>query len=72
MYMFNTNWRYNQPIIAPIVAQIHIQHAHFSVSYQWAIYQKYDRCGQASPGGYGAIFDAAVLALHGPQAMSIH
>ena len=25
------------------------------MSYQWAIYQKYDQCGHESPSGYGAL-----------------
>ena len=29
-------------IVAPIVTPIHIKHVHSSVSYQWAIYQKYN------------------------------
>ena len=41
------NQRYNQPIVAPIVAlivvPIQIKHVHSSLSYQWAIYQRYNR-----------------------------
>ena len=55
MYMFDMNRRYNWPIVAPIVAPIHIKHVQSSVSYQWAIYQKYDRRGHASPSGYGPL-----------------
>ena len=33
-----SNWRYNQPIGAPI----HINDVHSSVSYQWAIFKKYN------------------------------
>ena len=57
MYKFDMNWRYNQPIVAPlvppIVLPIQIKHVHSSVSYQWVIYQKYNRHGHASPSGYG-------------------
>ena len=55
MYMFNVNWRYNRPIVTPIVAPIHIKHVHFSVSHQWAIYQKYSRRSHELPSGYGAL-----------------
>ena len=55
--MFDWNWRtVRQPIvvliIAPIVAPIHIKNVHSIVSYQWAIYPKYDRSGHASPSAY--------------------
>ena len=52
--MFNMNRRYNRSIVAPIVELIQIKHVHSSVSYQWAIYQKYDRRCHESPSGYGA------------------
>ena len=42
----------NWPTEVPIVAPIQIKHVHFSVSYQWAIYQKY---GRESPSGYGPL-----------------
>ena len=35
-----------------IVVQIHIKHVHLSLSYQWVIYQNYDRRGHESPRGY--------------------
>ena len=38
-----------------IVAPIHIKHVHSGVSYQWAIYQKYDQRGHESPSGYGPL-----------------
>ena len=34
---------------------IQIKPVHSSVSYQWAIYQKYDRRGHESPSGYGPL-----------------
>ena len=44
MDRFNTNWCYNQPIVAPIVvsivAPIKIKPVQSSLSYQQAIYQK--------------------------------
>ena len=56
--MFNMNRRYNQPIAVliapPIGTPIQIKDVHSSVSYQWAIYPKYDGCGRESPSGYGA------------------
>ena len=59
MYVFDLNRRYNQHYneryIRPIVPLIHIKHGHYSVSYQWAIYQKYDWHGCESPSGYGAL-----------------
>ena len=59
MYMFDLNRRYNQHYNErynwPIVPPIHIKHGHSSVSYQWAIYQKYDWHGCESPSGYGAL-----------------
>ena len=54
MYMFNNDWRSNRHYNRRIVAAIQIKHAHPSVSYRWAIYQKYDRHGRESPSGYGA------------------
>ena len=55
MYMFDLNrcynWRYNRPIVAPI----RVKHVHSSVSYQWEINTKYDRCGYESPNGYGPL-----------------
>ena len=39
MYMFDLNRCNNRQILA----LIHIRPVHSSVSYQWAIYQKYDR-----------------------------
>ena len=54
MYMFDLNWCHDWPIVAPIVVQIQIiYYVHSNVSYQWVIYQKYDRHGHESPGGYG-------------------
>ena len=53
MYMFDLNRRYDLPIVLPIVVPIQIKHVHSSVSYHWAIYQKYDRRGHESPSGYG-------------------
>ena len=41
--MFDMNLRYNQPIVAPIVAPIENKHVHSCVSYQQATYQKNDR-----------------------------
>ena len=63
MYMFNMNRRYSRPIVALIVAPIvalivapiQIKHVHSSVSYQLAIYQKYDWRGHASPSWYGPL-----------------
>ena len=37
----------------PILAPIHIKHVNSCVSYQCAIYIKYDRRGHESPSGYG-------------------
>ena len=51
MYMFDMNRRYDRPLVPPI----QIKHIHSSVSYQWAIYQKYNLCGCESPSGYGAL-----------------
>ena len=45
MYMFDLNRRYNRQILA----LIYIKLVHSSVSYQWAIYQKYDRRVHKSP-----------------------
>ena len=39
MYMFNRHRRYKWPIVALIVAPIHIKLVHSSVIYRWAIYQ---------------------------------
>ena len=59
MYMFDLNRRYNsrydRRYNQPIVSPIHIKHVHSSVSYQWAISQKYGRRGHESPSGYGAL-----------------
>ena len=55
MYMFNMNRLYNRPIVAPVVVLIQIKYVYFSVSYQWAIYQKYDRWGHTSPRRYGPL-----------------
>ena len=73
MYIFDLNWRYNQPIVSlivvpivapivapivgPIEAPIHIKHVHSSASIQWTIYPKYDRRGRELPSGYGALMD---------------
>ena len=38
-----------------ICAPIQIKHVHSSVSYQWAIYQKYNPRGRELPSGYGAV-----------------
>ena len=46
MCMFNMN---------PIVAQIHIKQIHSSVSYQWPIYQIFNRHGCEWPRGYVAL-----------------
>ena len=43
------NRRYNWPIVQPI----HIKPVHSCLSYQQAIYEKYDRRGRQSPSGYG-------------------
>ena len=51
MYRFDMNRRYNQTIVPPI----QIIHVHSSVSFQRAIYQKYDRRGRESPSGYGVL-----------------
>ena len=55
--MFNMDRRYNRPIVAPIIppieAPIQIKHVHSSVSYQWAIYQRYDKHGSESPSRSG-------------------
>ena len=45
--MFDMNRCYNRQIVPPI----QIKHVYSSDSYQWAIYQKYDRRGHASPSG---------------------
>ena len=37
------------------IAQIQIKDVHSSVSYQWAIYQKYDWCGHELSSGHGAL-----------------
>ena len=50
--MFDLKRCYNGPIVALVVAPIHIKHVHSSVSYRWAIYKKYDRRGCESPSGY--------------------
>ena len=39
----------------PKVIDIYIKPVHSSVSYQWAITQKYSRCGRESPSGYGPL-----------------
>ena len=49
------NWHYNQLIVALIVAPFESKHGHSSVSYQWAIYQNYYRCGCESPSGCEAL-----------------
>ena len=51
------NRRYNRPIVPTIVPPIQIKHVHSSFSYQQAIYQKYNRRGNESPSGYGALRD---------------
>ena len=51
MYMFDLKWRYDRPILGPII----IKPVHSSYPYQWAIYQKYNRRGHESPSGYGAL-----------------
>ena len=51
MYMFNLS----PPILWAIVAPIHIKHVYSSVSYQWAIYQKYDQGGHELPSVYGPL-----------------
>ena len=53
MCIFNVN----QPFVVPIVVPIHIKHVHFSVSYQWVIYQKFDWRGHESPSGYGPLLN---------------
>ena len=53
--MFNMNWPIVALIVALIVAPIQIKDVHSSVSYQRAIYQKYDWRGHASPSGYGPL-----------------
>ena len=45
MYRFDLNRR----------PPIKIKHVHSSIPYQQATYQKYDRRGQESPGGYGPL-----------------
>ena len=50
--MFDLNKR---SILWLIVAPIQIKHIHSSVSYQQAIHQKYDRCGDELPSGYGPL-----------------
>ena len=58
MYMFDLDQWYNRQVVLPIVAlieaSVQIKHVHFSVSYQQAIYQRYDWCLCESPSGYGA------------------
>ena len=49
--MFNLN----PPIIWAIVAPVHIKPVHSSVSYQWVMYQKYDRHGHELLSGYGTL-----------------
>ena len=45
MYMFDLQSALQSVLHS---ALIHIKHVHSSVSYQWAIYQKYDRLGDES------------------------
>ena len=52
MYMFDLNQR---PILGAIVGPIQIKHVPFSVSYQQATHQRYDRRGRESPSGYRAL-----------------
>ena len=65
--MFDLNRQYNRPIVALIVAPIQIKHVHSGVSYQWVIYEKYDRRGNASPCGYGLLDWPVVCHSGGPQ-----
>ena len=39
-------------IVCVLLIIKHIKYVHSIVSYQWAIYQKYDQRGHASPNGY--------------------
>ena len=56
--MFDLNrW----PILWPIVAPIQIKHIHSSVSYQQATHQKYDRCCDELPSGYGPLNSDLIL-----------
>ena len=56
--MFDLNrW----PILWPIVAPIQIKHIHSSISYQQATHQKYDRCGDELPSGYGPLNSDLIL-----------
>ena len=42
-------------LLWPIVAWINCKPVHSSVSYQWALYQKYDRHGHEAPSRYGPL-----------------
>ena len=57
MYTFDQDRQYNQWYDRwydrPIVPPIYIKPVYSSVSYQWAITQKYSRRGRESPSGYG-------------------
>ena len=60
--MFDMDQRYNRLIVAPNIAPIEvlikalvqIDHIHSSVSYQWAIYQRYNRRGCEWQSMFGA------------------
>ena len=59
MYIFDLNrrynWHYNCPYNQLILALIHIKFVHSSISYQWAINQKFDWRVCKSPSGYGPL-----------------
>ena len=65
MYMFDLNRR---PILWAIVVPIQIKHVHYSVSYQQATYQKYNRCDHESPSGYGPLGHDLSIILYLPNA----
>ena len=64
MYRFNM-------IVAPIVALVSIKHVNSSVSYQWAISQKYHWHGHESPSGYGPL-DFSIVNLNFTHIKSLY
>ena len=52
MYLFDLNQRL---ILWAIDLPIQIKHVHFSMSYEQATHQKYDRRGRESPSGHGPL-----------------
>ena len=59
--MFDVNRR---PILWAILLPIQIKHVHSSISYQQAIYQRYNLRGCESPSGYVPLELCDPLAYH--------